>query len=68
MCNVTFRRVLETIVAVESDKHDFCSCVRARVGEGMRMRACVRPRVCVCVWMSGCTNASVFLRSCRLTY
>ena len=49
MCNVTFRRVLETIVAVESDKHDFCSCVRARVGEGMRMRACVRPRVCVCV-------------------
>jgi hypothetical protein len=47
-CNVTFRRVHETTLAVESNKYYiFLCCVRAceRVREGMRMRACVRPCV-----------------------
>ena len=58
----------------------FCVCVRARVGEGTRERASVRPSVrpsvcvcvcvCVCVWFDGCgcTSAGVCLRACKLTY
>ena len=50
-CNVILRRVHETTVAVESNKFYIflCMCVRARVGETMRMHACVR--VCVYVWV-----------------
>ena len=63
--NITLWRVRETTVAVESNKfYTFlcvcvcvCVCVRARLVEGMRMRACVHP----CVRVFVCTSAGVCL-------
>ena len=49
-CNVTLRCIHETIVTVEKQKllHTFvCVCARAKVGDSMRVRVCVR----LCVWL-----------------
>ena len=41
----------QNYVAVEINKYYIFLCARASVGEGMRIRACIR--VCLCVWVRG---------------